>query len=69
MNQKNVGRRGHGLTGDNIAELQGTTDNHAREDRRYSGQSVNLRPLNTRERYILDLNFDICLIFGTKKKI
>ena len=43
MNRKNVGRRGYGLIGDNIPELpQGTTDNHAREDRIYSGQDESL---------------------------
>jgi hypothetical protein len=39
-----VGRRYHGLIVDNIPELsQGTMDNQAREERRYSGQDVILR--------------------------
>jgi hypothetical protein len=64
MNRKNVGRRGRGLIGDNIPELlQGTTDNHARGGRRYTGQDINLRSLKAKERYLLYLNFDILFSF------
>ena len=39
----NESQERYGLIGDNIPELpQGTTDNHAREDREYSGQDESL---------------------------